>query len=221
MGLEVQCPRCPAPVSGPDIAPECPVHGRVMPLWRAADPCYDTFTLHLARSRGLPTWLPWPLPLGWQVTDFGSVGDGIRAPQASFASCGGPLDVDGLVEIVVVTEEPGVGLAARCGGVPHIDPGRDIDDVPLTRIPVGGGSTALWVVSTSDAFEGVLDRAGFDRVVLDRVVLAGEADGRWLWLVLRPASVVLALPQLGALVDVADLGPTLVSMPFGEVPRSW
>lgn len=218
MGLEVQCPRCPATVSQPDTAPECPVHGRVVPLWRAVDPCYDTFTLHLAMSQGLPTWLPWPLPLGWQVTDFGSVSDGVRAPQASFASCGGPLDVDGTVEIVVVTEEPGVGLAARCGGVPHTDPGREVDDAPLTRIQVGGGSTALWAVSTSDGPDGA--GVGPDGV-LDRVVLAGEAEGRWLWLVLRPASAALALPQLGALVDVADLGPTLVSLPFGVGLSSW
>ena len=57
--------------------------------------------------------------------------------------------------------------------------------------------------------------------MLDRAVLAGESMGRWLWLVLRPASAALLLLDLGALQDVAELGPELVALPFGSVPRAW
>ena len=51
---------------------------------------------------------------------------------------------------------------------------------------------ALWSVSTS--------RSDAD---LDRAVLVGEAEGRWLWLVLRPASALLLLRDDWILRDVS------------------
>jgi hypothetical protein len=52
----------------------------------------------------------------------------------------------------------------------------------------------------------------------DRSVFVGEAHGRWLWLVLRPASAALLLKDEWILIDVADLGPELVDVPFGGHP---
>ena len=49
----------------------------------------------------------------------------------------------------------------------------------------------------------------------DRSVVAGEADGRWLWLVLRPASAIMLLRDDWILRDVSGLGPPLVELPFG------
>lgn len=212
MRLQAECPRCSALVTGGPGRWECPTHQRITPLWRALNPGYDEFAEHLALSSGFPSWVPWPLPIDWRVTDYGSVAEEGTPPQASFVSCTGPDELDGLVQLTVVSEEPGVGLGARCGRVPHTDPGRDTDEPPPAKVRVDGGTTALWVVSTSDDGSGD---------ALDRAVLAGEALGRWFWLVLRPGSALLSLPQLPPLVDASGLGPQLVTLPFGKVPRTW
>jgi hypothetical protein len=212
MRLEAECPRCAALVSGSGGTWRCPTHGDIEPLWRSHEPCYEAFAEHLVLSRGLPSWLPWPMPPGWRVSDFGCVGGEGRTPQAAFVTCFGPEELDGVVELTVVTEEPGVGLAARCGRVTHSDPGREVvEDPPLTRVRLDSGTAPLWSVSTSDAGGEVLDRA----------VLAGEALGRWLWVVLRPGSAALSLHRMPPLVDVSGFGPALVSLPFGALPRSW
>jgi hypothetical protein len=80
---------------------------------------------------------------------------------------------------------------------------------PAARVRVDSAGVPLWPVSTSGP------------EALDRSVLAGEALGRWLWLVFRPASAALLLGDIGALHDVSELGPELVALPFVSVPRSW
>jgi len=216
MRLEPECPRCPAAVTGTGSSWLCAIHEAIVPLWRVTDPDYDAFAEYLVRSRPLPSWVPWPLPDGWRVTDFGCVGleDGGN-PQAAYVTCSGPSELDGVVELTVVTEEPGVGLAARIGGVTYTDPGREAGDgAPLTRIRVDSNSVPMWLVSTYDG-------ASRATSALDRAVLAGEALGRWLWLVLRPASAALLLAEMGPLHDVSAHGPQLVSLPFTRAPRAW
>ena len=211
MRLDAGCPRCASLVSATSDRWTCPVHGDTVPLWRAVEPEYDAFAEYLVLSRGLPTWLPWPLPPGWQVTDFGCVGQESAEPRAAFVTCTGPSDLDGVVEVTVVTEEPGVGLGSRVAGVTHTDPGKAVgSSAPPVRLRLDVGSVPAWAVDTSDA-EGVLDRS----------VFAGESMGRWLWMVLRPASAALLLQDMGALHDVSDLGPELVTLPFGTSPRAW
>ena len=211
MALEAQCPRCPAPVTvaGADVV--CPTHDRGVPLWRTADPSYESFAEHLVLSRPLPTWLPWPLPDGWQISDFGCVGNEGGTPLAAFASCSGTSALDGPVELVVVTEEPGVGLGARVGDVVHTDPGAEVGTGPAAmRLRFAEATLPVWTVSTAE-----------DGEALDRAVVAGEAAGRWLWVVVRPASALLLLRDVGPLTDLSELGPPLVDTPFGMVPRSW
>ncbi len=58
-------------------------------------------------------------------------------------------------------------------------------------------------------------------VSFDRSVFAGEAEGRWLWLVLRPPSAALLLKDEWILMDVADLGPEVVGLSFGSTPPAW
>jgi hypothetical protein len=211
MMLEAQCPRCPAPVTVTGSEVSCPTHERVVPLWRAAEPSYESFAEHLVLSRPLPTWLPWPLPDGWQVSDYGCVGVEGGTPEAVVASCAGSSALDGPVELTVVTEEPGVGLGARVGDVAHSDPGAEVGRGPAAlRLRVEDVSLPLWTVSTAE-----------DGEALDRAVLAGEAAGRWLWVVVRPASALLLLRHVGPLTDLSGLGPPLVDTPFGAVPRSW
>jgi hypothetical protein len=219
MRLEAGCPRCAAAVSPSGSSWSCPVHGAITPLWRATDPEYDAFADYLRLSRPLPTWLPWPLPEDWKVTDFGCVAVDGRPAQGGYVTCTGPSEVDGLVEVTVVTEEPGVGLASRASGVVHTDPGPEAGiGVPPARIKVDGATVPLWTVSTTPLeSDTVPPLAG----TLDRSVLAGEALGRWLWLVIRPASAALLLHEMGPFQDVSELGPQLVTLPFGRVPRAW
>ncbi|HET7736811.1 MAG TPA: DUF6758 family protein [Nocardioidaceae bacterium] len=212
MSLAAGCPRCAAPVSEEDdVSWSCRDHGGITPLWRAQHVGYDEFHDHLLSADPIPTWLPWPLPPGWAVNDFGCVALPGREARASFVSCTGTTDLDGVVEVTVVAEEPGVGLGARCAGVDRTDPGADIGDGPAhVKVALDGHPAALWAVSTSDS-----DAA------FDRSVFAGEAQGRWLWLVLRPASAALLLKDDWSLTDLGSLGPQLVDLPFTDVPRAW
>ena len=211
MRLEPECPRCRSAVTPDGAGAQCATHGPVPPLWRPREPEYDSFGEYLLRAEHLPTWLPWPMVPGWEVTDFGCVAPQDGTPRAAFVSCAGPTEPDGVVELTVVTEEPGVGLGARIAGLPITDPGLEtLEGPPAARLRVDGSSAPVWVVSTSDV-PGELDRS----------VLAGEARGRWVWLVLRPASAALLLKEIRELHDVSRLGPELVGLPFGQLPRSW
>ena len=110
MSLAASCPRCSSPVAEDDEGWRCLDHGPITPLWRPAEASYDALTEHLLRCTTVPTLLPWPLSPGWTITDFGCVGsprDG--EARASLASCSGTSDLDGVVELTVVSEEPGVG----------------------------------------------------------------------------------------------------------------
>lgn len=210
MTLAAGCPRCSAPVEGSGDAWSCRDHGAIRPLWRVGVPTYDALAEHLERASPIPTLLPWPLRPGWGISDFGSVAGQNGSAKASFVSCTGSNDLDGVVEMTLVSEEPGVGLGARVAVVDHTDPGTNIDGPPHARLRVDGRDVALWSVSTSER------DADFDRSVF-----AGEAQGRWLWLVLRPASAALLLADQWELEDLAGLGPQLLELPFLDVPKPW
>jgi hypothetical protein len=81
---------------------------------------------------------------------------------------------------------------------------------PPARIRIGSQAVPLWAVSTATA-----------DAELDRSVFVGEAGGRWLWVVLRPASAMLLLRDEWILRDVSGIGPPLVEMPFGGPRPTW
>jgi hypothetical protein len=211
MTLAASCPRCSSPVSGDGSAWQCLDHGPITPLWRPAVASYDAMAEHLRHCAGIPTLLPWPLSPGWSITDFGCVRHPDRDPRATLSSCSGPSDLDGIVEVTVVTEEPGVGLGSRCAGIDRTDPGAEIGDgPPQIKVRIDGHPISLWSVLTSDS-----------NTDFDRSVFAGEAHGRWLWLVLRPASAALLLNDEWILSDINGLGPELMDLPFGGNPPPW
>lgn len=188
----------------------CQVHGVVPPLWRPSTSSYDAFAEHLQAAGDFPTYFPWPMPPGWQVTDFGLVGEKGHA-QASVACAAGPTALDGPVDVLLVSEEPGTGLGARCAGTVQSDPGEQIAlTKPGAKVRVESLSIPLWPISTHDA--------GHE---LDRSVFAGEAHGRWLWVVLRPASAMLLLADTWTLADVSSFGAELLELPFGGHAPSW
>jgi hypothetical protein len=212
--LDPGCPSCRADLSGPGGGWTCETHGPVTPLWRPREASYDDFAEHLRRAGPFPTFLPWPLGPGWHVSDFGVVGDAgedsTGKVRGTVTCSSGTSALDGPVDVFVVSEEPGTGLGARVAGLDRPDP-SDVGEGPsITRVRLGTASVPLWAVSTS----------GVDGD-FDRYVVVGEAGGRWLWLVLRPASAMLLLRDEWILRDVSGIGPPLVELPFAGPAPAW
>lgn len=213
MSLSAWCPRCrePLDVTGASDDPGCARHGSQPPLWRPDEASYDSFARHLLMADGFPTYLPWPMGSGWRVSDFGVVAAQSGRPVATVTCCTGATGPDGPVDVMVITEEVGVGVGARCAGLERGDPGAEVgQDQPFVRVRIGSQGVPLWSVSTSAA-----------SVELDRSVLAGEAEGRWLWLVLLPASAILLFKDEWILRDVSGDGPSLVAMPIEGPGPIW
>ena len=213
MSLLAGCPRCATPVARLQSGGgwSCPEHGPIDPLLRPPYATYDAFAAHLVGSAGFPTYLPWPMSPGWSVTDFAAVGDEPGRSRATLTCCSGTSELDGPVDVVVVAEETGVGLGARCAGTLHDDPGDEVGIGPPTvKVRVENQDVPLWPVSTS-GLGGELDRS----------VVAGEAQGRWLWIVLRPASAILLLRDDWMLRDVSSLGAPLLEIPYGGPTPLW
>jgi hypothetical protein len=211
MPLLPGCPRCSAPVTEGDRSYRCAEHGTIEPLWRPRDADYESFAELVGRSAEVPTYLPWPMSPGWSIADFGCVGtaDGRAGTVTTIV---GVSDLDGEVEVTVVAEDPGLGLGARCAGAPYVDPGDQVGrGSPAVRVRAAGRTVPLWSVD--------VDPGGDD--VLSTAVFAGEADGRWLWLMLRPASAALLLQDDWLLADVAGFGPEAIEMPFGGPRPTW
>lgn len=217
-GVRVECPRCPTPVAEVgDGHWSCPDHGIVVPLWRPMSSSYEQFAAHLQRVGPFPTFLPWPLGPGWSVSDFAAVVSDGDATRATMACVAGTSQLDGPVDVMVISEEPGTGFGARVAGLTTpdeaelLDPGHEVGDgPPPVRVRVDQYPVGLWPVSVSTS-PGEWDRS----------VLAGEAGGRWLWLVLRPASAILLLRDDWILRDISATGPQLVALPFGGPAPAW
>jgi hypothetical protein len=83
----------------------------------------------------------------------------------------------------------------------------------------------MWLVDTHLAGDGPERELTVgqltDGEVLARAVFAGESDGRWLWLVMRPASAALLLHDDWLLADVTGFGPEALEMPFGGPRPAW
>lgn len=179
------------------------------PLWRPTTVDYDALAEVLARTRDLPAYLPWPMSPGWSISDFGCVVT--EGAGATVTTTVGPSDLDGPVEMTVVAEDPGIGLGTRIAGVVHPDPGDQVGaGPPAVRLRAAGRPVAMWPVDVVD-----------DAAPLTRAVFAGEADGRWLWVVLRPASAALLLADEWLLADVTGFGPEALEMPFGGPRPRW
>ncbi|MCW2758504.1 MAG: hypothetical protein JWO46_2250 [Nocardioidaceae bacterium] len=204
------CPHCPLPVSGGDDGFGCDVHGRVVPLWRTPVADYDSFAEHLGLADEVPTYVPWPMSPGWRISDFACVTAAGGPALATVTTTIGSSSLDGEVSVTLVVEEPGVGLGARCSHTDQVDPGEPADVPGSIRIRVDNHPVRLWPVSSG---------AGDD--VLARSVFAGEAGGRWLWLVMSPASAALLLRDEWLFADAGAFGPGAVELPFGGDPQPW
>jgi len=206
MRPEPSCPRCGAVLHHPGLwssAWQCDSHGAVQPLQPVVQPTAElvqTVSSHAA----VPVWLLWPLPRGWLVTGLVSAGDERTGARATAVACSGPAPLGGVAELVVVAEEPGVGLGARFAGLDGPDPGTVPDTRPPdAKIHAAGHPTAMWAIGERD----------------DRSVYVGEALGCWIWAVVWPETAGFLLIDDFVLQDLRDAGPGL-DLPFGALsPR--
>ena len=215
MPPSASCVRCSAPVlessDSPDAPWSCPEHGATRALWRPEEATYESFAEHLSATDGFPTYVPWPMSPGWTMTDFAVVAPTPGRAMGVLTCTSGTSELDGPVDVLVVAEEAGTGLGARCAGTRYTDPGFEIGArPPSARVRIGSQAVNLWDISTSS-----------DDGEFDRSVLAGEAAGRWLWIVLRPASALLLFRDDWILRDVSGAGPQLVELPFGGHRPGW
>ena len=161
----------------------------------------------LAGSAAVPVWLPWPLPRGWLLTGIAAAGDERTGARAVAVACSGPAPTGGPGELLLIAEEPGVGLGARYGGLRGPDPGAVPDDRPAdARLHAAGHPTAVW------ALDSLTDPG-------DRAVYVGEALGCWMWVVLWPESTGFLLIDDLRLTDLRGVGHVL-DVPCGALsPR--
>lgn len=176
---------------------QCDVHGEVYPL-RMAYSASDEGLDGLLRGAAVPVWLPWPLPTGWLVTGFAGAGDDRSGTRGCAVALTGPNPVGGPGEMLLVSEELGVGLGARLAGLAGPDPGGDFAArPPHAFVRFGNHEFPLWHVDAPD-----------------RAAFAGEIMGNWLWLILWPDTAGMLLVEKLELRDLRDPGQDL-DLPFG------
>lgn len=165
----------------------CAHHGDVAPLHVVAPVGERTVDAVAAQAR-VPLWMLLPPPVGWTLGGVARAGDD-RGTVATAAAWSGPSPVGGPADLVVVAEEPGVGLGARLAGLPHVDAGDCVVGAPVERVEARGRPVALW------ACTGTPD---------DRIALVGEADAAWLWLVVWPAAAEALFAERLVLTDARE-----------------
>jgi hypothetical protein len=178
------------------------LHGEIHPLFPARVPTTDG--LHaLVRQARVPVWVPWPLPTGWLVSGFTGAGDERTGRRASAVSLSGPNPLGGPADMLIVAEEPGVGLGAGLAGLPGPDPGDGFAaSQPHATVKVDNHDAPLWLVEADG-----------------KAVFVGEVAANWVWLVLWPDTAGTLLIEPLPLRDLRD--PTQeLDVPFGALsPR--
>ncbi|MCW2778273.1 MAG: hypothetical protein JWN17_1998 [Frankiales bacterium] len=200
MSIPATCPRCGAALRAPglmDSAWQCERHGAVAPLKVLPRVTADALR-QVSRSATVPVWSPLPLLAGWTVTGLGVAGpDG--APSAVATTLSGPSPLGGPADLVVVAEEPGIGLGARVAGLDTVDPGLGRPGAPDAKLDAAGHDTPLWRSDSAD----------------DRCAFVGEAGGVWLWAVLWPPAAELVLLEHVVLHDLRHDAHVAEELAFG------
>jgi hypothetical protein len=194
------CPRCDSVVREPSVwssAYHCEQHGEVHPLRSGLSPSVEGLD-GVLRGAEVPVWVPWPLPQGWLVTGFAAAGDERTGTRGCSVALSGPNPVGGPAEMMLISEEPGVGLGARFAGLGGPDPGTQFaKGPPAGVVQFANHEFPLWNVETRG-----------------RAAFAGEVSGSWLWLVLWPDTAGMIMVEPLPLRDLRDPGQEL-DLPFG------
>lgn len=193
------CPRCGGPVRPPDPTHSewrCDGHGAVPPL-HVPQHVDDDVIDEVRALAAVPLWCPWPPPPSWLVTGVGWAGDHRTGGLATILACSGPAPLgEGPADVILVAEEPGVGLGCWFAGLDGPDAGAALlaeasRDVAHAKIIAAGHPTPLWSVPARD----------------DRCVYVGEAKGLWLYAVAHPATAGYVLAEHVVLHDLTDFRP--------------
>ena len=201
MTLPPTCPRCTGSLRPPGLMSSswvCERHGSVHPLHVAAHPTLEALRKAAAHS-GVPVWAPLPLLPGWSVTGLAMVGDDRSPAKASVLALSGPSPLGGPADLLLVAEEPGVGVGARYAGLEALDPGECTAGPPDAKVEAAGHPTALWRCASAP----------------DRAAFIGEALGVWRYAVLWPPAAELVLLEHVVLHDLRASAHSLVELPFG------
>jgi hypothetical protein len=113
----------------------------------------------------------------------------------------GPSPIGGPADLVLVAEEPGVGLGASYAGLKGPGPGHGFGvTAPNAKVEIDGRPVSMWALGTEKT-----------------AAYAGEALANWLWAVLWPESAgVLMVEQL----NLRDLREAPLDLPYGAAcPR--
>ena len=199
------CPRCQGELSEPSAwhsAWQCARHGAVQPLRPAHVPSVEGLTGRL-QAAAVPVWLPGPIPVSWRVTGVTGAGEDRSGTRGCAVALSGPNPVGGLGEMLVVSEEPGLGLGAGLAGLAGPDPGEGFAaGPPHAVVQFGHHEFPLWSVESPGA-----------------AVFAGEVLANWLWIILWPDTAGTLLLENLSLRDLRDPGQDL-DVPFGALsPR--
>jgi hypothetical protein len=168
------------------------------------EPLATVVSSDLASVR-VPLWFPWPLPDRWLFTGLGHTGESAD-DAASVTTWSGPDLFGDPAELLFVSEEAGVGVGSHFAGLSATYPGPEVGEgPPHARFLVDDRPVPLWAV---------------DGGAHDRAVYAGEAAGRWLWVVVHPAEAGAIVVEPINLVDGRQLGAELTVLPVAELsPR--
>ena len=170
----------------------CAEHGPVQPYFAAR----PEGLAQLRQNSRVPVWSPRPLLHGWTLGGLAWCGDDRNGATATLLAMSGPSPLGGPADLVLIAEEPGVGLGARLAGTGALDPGGIPQGAPEAKILAQGHPTPMWRAGSAE----------------DRVAFVGEAFGVWLWAVLWPPAAELVLMEH---VDLHDLREDPYELPFG------
>jgi hypothetical protein len=101
-----------------------------------------------------------------------------------------------VADVVLVSEEPGIGLGARYAGLEGPDPGPALADAlthtaAQAKVTTNGQTAPLWLVRGADG----------------RSAYVGEAEGLWLWAILWPADAGYLFAEDVNLLDLREESP--------------
>lgn len=172
----------------------------------------DPFAAALAGMSAIPApvWIPWPVPRTWTFAGLAHTGTvelvevGVTPAESTLTCWCGDDQFGDPIEVVLVSEEAGAGVGSHFAGLSTAYPDAGVGQgAPHARLVVEGRPVSLWSAESPD-----------------RAVFAGEAAGRWLWVVVHPAEAATILLEPLSLVDARQLGAEFAVVPVGELsPR--
>lgn len=198
MSTTPRCPRCGGELRAPGLMSsdwQCVQHGAVHP--------YSSYRVEalaqVTANAQVPVWCPLPLLPGWMAGGLGICGDERTGATATVVALAGPSPLGGPADLLLIAEEPGIGLGSNLAGTDDLDPGHVAVGPPDAKILVAGHPTPLWRCASAE----------------DRIAFVGEANGVWLWAVLWPPAAELVLIEHVELHDLRHRDHESLVLPVG------